>query len=177
MDGSPVGAMLCQLRALRGEKMMKMHDCKTRKGIMSKFRILAANSRIKIGFAIIVAVLILCMIAFGQQSQKEIIYMGGKAVATESSAFTPPAIAITSPTTGSSYNTSVSSVTVSGTASDSSGISAVTWWNTRGGTGNCTGATSWNCSVTNLSTGQNVLKITARDNEKSFSTATLIVNY
>jgi len=156
--------------------MLKMHDSTMRRSI-GKFKTSAAGKTAIAGLAVVLAGVIFSALAFGQQSQKEYIYMGGKAVATESSAFTPPAIAITSPTTGSSYNTSVSSITVSGTASHSSGISAVTWMNNRGGSGNCTGTTSWNCRITNLLIGQDVLIITARNNANSFSTATLVVNY
>jgi hypothetical protein len=177
MDWLPAGAMLCPLRTLQGEKMVEMYACKMRQGIISKLRTMAESSKIKVGFAIILAEWIFCMIAFGQQSQKEYIYMGGKAVATESSAFTPPTIAIASPTSGSTYNTTANSITVAGTASDASGISAVTWINTRGGAGSCTGTTSWNCSGIGLLLGQNVLIISAKDNQNSFSTATLVVNY
>ena len=156
--------------------MLKMHDSIVRRSIR-KFKISAAGKTAKTGLAVILAGLIFSVLAFSQQSQREHIYMGGKAVATESSAFTAPTIAITSPTTSSSYNTSVSSITIAGNATDSSGISAITWINSRGGSGNCTGATSWSCSIANLLAGQNVLTITARDNQNSFSTATLSVSY
>jgi hypothetical protein len=63
--------------------MLEMHACKMCRSIISKFQILAKSRKIKIGFAIILAEWIFCMIAFGQQSRKEYIYMGGKAIVTE----------------------------------------------------------------------------------------------
>jgi hypothetical protein len=170
------GALFCQSRTLQGEKMFKMHDSTVRRSIR-KFKISAASKTTKMGFAVLLAIIICSVLAFGQQSQREQIYMGGKAIATESSAFTAPTITITSPTTSSSYNTSGNSITIAGAASDASGISAVTWMNNRGGAGSCTGGTSWNCSGIGLLLGQNALVISARDNQNSFSTATLVVNY
>jgi hypothetical protein len=74
--------------------------CKTHQSIVGKIQMLAANSRIKIGFAIIIAEFIFCAIAFSQQSQKEIIYMNGKAIAIETSngsfasVFTPQSLSV-----------------------------------------------------------------------------------
>jgi hypothetical protein len=95
--------------------MVEIHACKTPQNIIGKFRMLAASSRIKTGFALILAEWIFCMIAFGQQSQKEYIYMGGKAIATEtfnqangcSSTISPASVSIS--TAGGTGNVSITS--------------------------------------------------------------------
>src|SRR6185369_52154 len=46
---------------------------------------------------------------------------------------TPPSISITSPTSGSTYTTNVTSLTVSGSAADNVGVTQVTWTNSAGG--------------------------------------------
>jgi hypothetical protein len=145
-----------------------------RRSIIHKCRLSSAT---RIGCWLVAAAGILGVIAFGQQSQREYIYMGGKALATESAAFSAPVITLTSPTSGSSYDTYLNSITLAGSASDSSGISGVSWVNSRGGSGNCTGTTSWTCSGINLLLGQNVVTITAWDNQNSYAVDTLSVNY
>ncbi len=89
---------------------------------------------------------------------------------------TPPIIAFTSPTTGSSYETSQGSLSISGTASDDVGISQVTWTNDRGGSGACTGTTNWSASGIALYEGTNVITATAQDTAGNTASAILTVN-
>jgi hypothetical protein len=155
--------------------MLKLHSCaiRCRSGIR-RFKLWAA---MVIGSMLIAAEWILGVLAFGQQSQHEYIYIGGKIIASESSAFTVPTITLASPTSGSTYNTASNSITLAGAASDPSGISGLTWVNSRGGSGDCSGTTSWICSGLNLLAGQNVLTVTARDKQNSYVNTTLTVNY
>src|SRR5206468_2009640 len=76
---------------------------------------------------------------------------------------TPPTIAITSPTTDSTYSTSSSPLTLGGTASDNVGVTQVTWANSRGGSGTASGTTSWTASGIPIQPGTNVLTVTAQD--------------
>lgn len=48
---------------------------------------------------------------------------------------TPPTIAIISPTSNSTYSTTLGSINLGGTASDNVGLTQVTWSNNRGGSG------------------------------------------
>src|SRR5205823_3795845 len=61
---------------------------------------------------------------------------------------TPPTIAITAPTTASTYSTSSSPLTLGGTASDNVGVTQVTWANSRGGSRSATRTRSWTASRT-----------------------------
>src|ERR1019366_9411088 len=56
---------------------------------------------------------------------------------------TPPTIAITSPTTGSSWTNTSATINLSGNASDNVGVTLVTWQNYSGGLGIATGTNSW----------------------------------
>jgi hypothetical protein len=84
-DCAMAGALFCQSRTLQGEKMLKMHDSTVRRSIR-KFEISAAHKMAKSGLAVVLAGIIFSVLAFGQQSQREYIYMNGKAIATETSA-------------------------------------------------------------------------------------------
>ncbi len=86
-----------------------------------------------------------------------------------------PTVTITSPTSDNSYNTSEDSLDISGTASDNVGITRVTWSNDRGGSGDCTGATSWSASDISLYDGANIITITAQDAAGNTATDTLTV--
>ena len=66
--------------------MVRMqHDSTVRRSIR-KINISAAQKTVKTGLAVILAGLIFSVLAFGQQSLKEHIYMNGKAISTETSA-------------------------------------------------------------------------------------------
>lgn len=76
---------------------------------------------------------------------------------------TIPTISRTSPTSSATYNTTDSTITVSGTASDNVGVTSVDWNSSRSRSGTCTGTTSWTCSNIQLDEGSNVLTFTAWD--------------
>ncbi len=90
---------------------------------------------------------------------------------------TPPAVVITSPTSGATYNTTSSPLSIAGTASDNIGVTQVTWVNSRGGSGTASGTTSWSVSGIALQSGSSVITVTARDAAGNTGTATLIVVY
>jgi hypothetical protein len=75
----------------------------------------------------------------------------------------PPQVAITSPTTDGSYTISSSRVSLAGTASDNVGVTQVTWSSTGGGSGTATGTTSWSIRRIRLSSGENTITVTAKD--------------
>lgn len=87
-----------------------------------------------------------------------------------------PLITITGPTAEPTYHTEANPITISGTASDDVKVSSVTWSNDRGGSGVCTGTTSWTASVP-LQPGQNSITVTATDDAGNSGTDVLIVNY
>ena len=86
-----------------------------------------------------------------------------------------PTVAITSPTSGATFSTSATPLTLGGTASDNIGVTQVTWANSRGGSGTATGTTSWTASGIVLQPGSNVLTVTARDAAGNTRTASLTV--
>ena len=101
----------------------------------------------------------------------------GSATLTVDYDTTPPSVAITSPTTNSTYLTSSGTVALSGTASDSAGIAQILWSNSTGGNGTCSGTTSWSATGIALTTGDNVITITATDSAGNTGSATLTVDY
>jgi hypothetical protein len=88
-----------------------------------------------------------------------------------------PLISITSPTTGSSYNSASPSLVISGSASDNRGVNMVIWSNSAGGSGTATGKDSWSVDDINLIEGENVITITAVDEAGNFSSTVLTVTY
>src|SRR5947208_7995460 len=94
---------------------------------------------------------------------------------TVTSDTTPPAVAITTPTSGSTYSTPTSSLALGGTASDNVGVTQVTWNNSRGGSGTATGTTSWTAAGIALQAGANVLTVTAKDAAGNTTTDVLAV--
>jgi len=88
---------------------------------------------------------------------------------------TPPTVAITSPVTGAAYTTDNPQLAIAGTAADEVAVAAVSWSNDRGGSGACTGTTSWSASGVALSAGQNVITVTASDAAGNKGTAVLTV--
>jgi Bacterial Ig domain len=87
------------------------------------------------------------------------------------------AIAITSPTTASSYTTSSSNVNLSGTASDTLGIARVIWSNNRGGSSTASGTTAWTANGVGLQSGTNVITVMAYDAVSNTAQAVLTVIY
>jgi hypothetical protein len=89
---------------------------------------------------------------------------------------TPPTIAITSPTSGTIYSTSSSTISLGGTTSDNMGVVNVTWSNPQAGdSGTASGTTSWTANNISLASGTNVITVTAYDAAGNQSTATLTV--
>jgi hypothetical protein len=90
---------------------------------------------------------------------------------------TPPTIAITAPTTAATYTTTVSPLSIGGTASDNVGVASVAWSNSRGGNGTAAGTTSWTASGIALQSGSNVITVTAKDAAGNAKAATLTVTF
>ena len=91
---------------------------------------------------------------------------------------TPPTISITSPTTGSTYLTGSSTVSLSGTAGDNIGVVNVIWSDAQtGGAGSASGTTSWSVNNISLASGANTITVTAYDAAGNHSAATLTVTY
>ena len=151
-----------------GELMRKMYQCiiqRIKKTVSAKCR----------WIQILFIGLFLFSYLWAQQSLKEYINMDGKAIAVETRALTPPSITITSPTSGTTYSTGASSITLGGTASDNVGVTSVAWTNDRGGSGTCSGTSSWTCSSIPLQSGQNVLTAIAHDGDGGAGADTLTV--
>lgn len=75
---------------------------------------------------------------------------------------TPPTVTITAPTSADTWSSCVTPIVVSGTASDDTAVSTVTWSNAAGGSGTAAGTTSWSFSPS-LSSGSNAITVTASD--------------
>ena len=91
---------------------------------------------------------------------------------------TAPTVTITSPTSSSTYTTTSSTITLSGTASDNSGsVSSVTWSNSKGGSGTASGTTSWTISSISLSSGDNIITVTATDGSGNSGSDTITATY
>lgn len=97
-------------------------------------------------------------------------------IANQSSSDTiPPAIVLTTPTSGADFTTANKTVSVGGKATDNQAVSAVTWENDRGGNGSATGTNPFSFSVA-LQLGLNRITIKAWDANGNFSSSTLNVN-
>jgi hypothetical protein len=90
---------------------------------------------------------------------------------------TPPTISIVGPTTAPSYTTIKNVITLGGTASDNKGVTAVTWSNSRGGSGFSSGTTSWSVPSILLEGGTNIITVTAQDAAGNKATDVLTVTY
>ncbi|HWN84966.1 MAG TPA: putative Ig domain-containing protein [Vicinamibacterales bacterium] len=86
-----------------------------------------------------------------------------------------PTLKITAPTAGATHTTSQTVVNLAGTASDDVAVTAVTWATDRGARGTAAGTANWSVGNLPLSTGANVITVTAVDAAGNQSTATLIV--
>jgi hypothetical protein len=89
-----------------------------------------------------------------------------------------PTIAITSPTSGPTFTTTNATINLSGTASDNTGVSLITWENFSGfGVGTASGTTTWSITGIPLHTGDNYLHVTAHDLAGNNSEDSLTVTY
>lgn len=86
-----------------------------------------------------------------------------------------PLVVITSPTTMSSYETTASTVNISGTASSDSALTSVTWSNSAGGSGTCTGTTSWSKTGIALVNGDNIITVSTTNADGKTGTDTILV--
>ncbi len=108
--------------------------------------------------------------------------VGNESTTTLAVTYTPPdttkpSLSINSPTTSSSYATSIGLLNLGGSASDNIAVAQVTWTNDRGGSGSASGTSNWSISGITLSSGLNTLSVTARDTVGNESTTTLAVTY
>ena len=91
---------------------------------------------------------------------------------------TAPIVTITSPTSNDTYTATSSALTLEGSASDStSGVKEVTWSNDKGGSGTASGTTYWSISSISLTSGDNKITVTAKDNAGNTLTDTITVTY
>jgi hypothetical protein len=88
---------------------------------------------------------------------------------------TPPTLAITVPTTASAFASRDRHVVIGGYATSGSGITQVTWSNSRGGSGRASGTDNWIANVM-LKPGQNTITITAHDRSGLTARATVTVH-
>ena len=88
-----------------------------------------------------------------------------------------PTISITSPTSSSSYDTTSSTVSLGGSASDNVGVTTVTWTNSLGGSGTASGTTSWSIATISLQAGNNRITVRAEDAAGNTGTDILTVTY
>jgi len=70
-------------------------------------------------------------------------------------------LAITSPTSNSTYSTGNPVITLGGTVSGAVGVNWVMWLNDRGASGMAIGTTNWTASGIVLNLGSNVLTVAA----------------
>ena len=61
-----------------------------------------------------------------------------------------PSVTITVPTSDSAYDTDADTIDLAGAADDNMGVTAVDWTNDRGGSGTCSGTTSWITAISLL---------------------------
>ena len=85
-----------------------------------------------------------------------------------------PTMFMTGPTTGTSYSTSAAFITLTGTADDDTGVTSVTWSNSRGGSGPAAGTSSWSVIVP-VQIGTNLVSMTATDAAKRSTSIVLTV--
>jgi hypothetical protein len=90
---------------------------------------------------------------------------------------TAPTVTIQNPTAAATYLTNQQFIDLSGSASDNIGVTGVVWANDRGGSGSCTGTTSWACNNIQMYAGTNVVTITASDAIPNNGTDVLTVTY
>jgi YD repeat-containing protein len=92
-----------------------------------------------------------------------------------------PTISITSPTTSSSYTNNSATINLSGTASDNTGVTLVTWQNYSGGIGvgfgDASGTNNWNITGIPLKYGVNFIVLTAYDAAGNSGYNTLTVTF
>jgi hypothetical protein len=86
-----------------------------------------------------------------------------------------PTVAITIPTTSATYSSASTPLSIWGTAADNLAVASVTWSNSAGGSGTALGTTLWAAAIP-LTTGSNVITVTATDTAGNTATAVLTVD-
>jgi hypothetical protein len=101
-----------------------------------------------------------------------------KMISATGADITDPVCSITTPTSNPTYdNGSTSTITLGGVASDNVGVTSVTWENDRGGSGSASGTTSWSITGIALSSGENVIEVTAFDAQGNSHMDSITVTY
>ena len=96
---------------------------------------------------------------------------------TQTGGNTPPSIAITSPTSASTYSSFTPVVTLAGTATDLGGVPTAVYWSTSQGlAGAASGTTNWTATIP-LGPGSNVVSVFALDAAGDTSIDTVDVTY
>lgn len=90
---------------------------------------------------------------------------------------TPPLVEILAPTSEPEWESAENGVSVSGRASDDSGIAYVTWENDRGGSGAADGGTNWSTQDVPLQEGENRITVTAWDTSNNQGEAVIRITY
>ena len=91
---------------------------------------------------------------------------------------TAPSVTITSPTSGDTYTTASSVISIGGSASDiTSGIEEITWSSNFGIDGTANGTTGWSILEISLLIGENTITVTATDNAGNTGTDVITVNF
>lgn len=88
-----------------------------------------------------------------------------------------PTIAISSPTSGTSWSTGSGFIVLAGFASDNVGVVELSWTNDRGGTGTIANQPNWTTPAIPLQTGVNLVTVRARDALGNTATDTLSITY
>ncbi len=89
----------------------------------------------------------------------------------------PPTVAISEPTTGTTYTAMNASLALRGSAADNAAVAVVRWSNDRGGGGAALGATAWSIPSVPLQPGLNNITVTAWDVIGNAASAQLAVNF
>ena len=86
-----------------------------------------------------------------------------------------PLVKFNFPVSTGSYDAQGSALDIGGTATDNVGVTSVTWMNSRGGSGTCTGTDAWSAFGISLQPGINVITVIASDAVGNMGTASLAV--
>jgi hypothetical protein len=90
---------------------------------------------------------------------------------------TPPSVNITSPKKLANFLINTTTLDLSGTADDDVGVTKVTWENSKGGSGEAIGTSSWSIPSVDLSAGWNRITITAIDAAGNAGQKFVYINY
>ncbi|HKE83962.1 MAG TPA: putative Ig domain-containing protein [Vicinamibacterales bacterium] len=90
---------------------------------------------------------------------------------------TAPSVSIMTPTTGSSFTSTSSAISLAGTGADNVGVTQVSWVNDRGGNGMASGTANWSVGSVALQGGTNNITVSARDAAGNIGTDVLSVTY